>query len=116
MEAPRQRPGKLERRQLNAVISVMGHSRRFGRIMATSGLPPVNGHCQNRRACLKGADIVAKVFLGRRTKILGAADAFCARRSEGPYRFIRNRSRASVVALRSDATPEKSKDQLSRDF
>ena len=36
------------------------------------------------------ADIVAKVFLGWRTKILrAAADALCARRREGPYRFIR---------------------------
>ena len=59
---------------------------------------------------------VAKVFLGWRTKILRAADAFCARRREGPYRFIQNRSRTSVVALKSDAATEKSKDQLSRDF
>jgi hypothetical protein len=59
---------------------------------------------------------VAKVFLGRRTKILRAADAFCARRSEGPYRFIPNRSRVSVAALKSDAAAGKSKDQLSRDF
>jgi hypothetical protein len=62
------------------------------------------------------ADIVAKVFLGWRTKILRAADAFYARRREGPYRFIQNRSRTSVVALKSDAAAEKSKDQLSRDF
>src|SRR5712671_6118854 len=62
------------------------------------------------------ADIVEKVFLGRRTKILRAADAFCARRSEGPYRFIPNRSRVSVAALKSDAAAGKSKDQLSRDF
>src|SRR6478735_8128787 len=62
------------------------------------------------------ADIVAKVFLGWRTKILRAADAFYARRREGPYRFIQNRSRTSVVALKSDAAVEKSKDQLSRDF
>jgi hypothetical protein len=67
-------------------------------------------------ACLKCADIVAKVFLGRRTKILRAADAFYARRREGPYRFIQNRSRTSVVALKSDAAAEKSKDQLSRHF
>ena len=33
---------------------------------------------------------VAKVFSRRRTKILGAADAFCARRCEGPCRLIRN--------------------------
>src|SRR5258705_13837157 len=56
------------------------------------------------------------VFLGSRTKILRAADAFYARRREGPYRFIQNRSRTSVVALKSDAAAEKSKDQLSRDF
>src|ERR1700681_1854416 len=62
------------------------------------------------------ADIVAKVFLGGRTKILRAADAFYARRREGPYRFIQNRSLASVVAVKSDAAAEKSKDQLSRDF
>ena len=62
------------------------------------------------------ADIVAKVFLGWRTKILRAANAFCARRREGPYRFIRNRSRASVVELKGDAAAEKSKDPLSREF
>src|SRR3981189_2255838 len=45
-----------------------------------------------------------------------AADAFYARRREGPYRFIQNRSRISVVALKSDAAAEKPKDQLSRDF
>jgi hypothetical protein len=39
-----------------------------------------------------------------------------ARRREGPYRFIQNRSRTSVVALKSDAAAEKSKDQLSRDL
>ena len=58
---------------------------------------------------------VAKVFLGWRTKILRAADPFYARRCEGPYRFIQNRSGISVVALKSDAAAEKSKDQLSRD-
>jgi putative transposase len=58
----------------------------------------------------------AKVFLGWRTKIFRAADAFCARRREGPFRFIQNRPRTSVVALKSDAEAERSKDQLSRDF
>jgi len=38
------------------------------------------------------ADIVARVFLGLRTKILRAADALCARR-----RFIQNRSRLRVL-------------------
>jgi hypothetical protein len=62
------------------------------------------------------ADIVAKVFLGGRTKIFRAADAFYERRREGPYRFIQNRPRISVVALKSNTAAEKSKDQLSRDF
>jgi hypothetical protein len=54
------------------------------------------------------ADIVAKVFSGGRTKILRTADALFARRREGPYRFIQNRSWTSVVALKSDAAAEKS--------
>src|ERR1700693_6196147 len=73
---------------------------------------PKNGHRQTHPACPVGADIVAKVFLGWRTKILRAADAFYARRREGPYRFIQNRSRTSVVALKSEAAAEKSKGQL----
>jgi|SRR5450631_350656 hypothetical protein len=78
--------------------------------------PSENGLNSDIAPCPKGADIVAKVFLGRRTKILRAADAFYARQREGPYRFIQNRSRTSVVALKSDAAAKKSKDQLSRDF
>jgi DNA-binding transcriptional regulator GbsR (MarR family) len=62
------------------------------------------------------ANIVAKVFLGGRTKFFRAADAFYERRREGPYRFIQNRPRISVVALKSNTAAEKSKDQLSRDF
>ena len=62
------------------------------------------------------ADFVAKVFLGCRTKILRAADAFLVRRYEGPYRSVRNRPRTFVAALNSEAAAEKSKNQLSRDF
>jgi hypothetical protein len=62
------------------------------------------------------ADIVAKVFLGQRTKIPRAADALYARRRERPYRFIQNQPRTSVVALKSNTAAEKFKDQLSRDF
>ena len=62
------------------------------------------------------ADIVAKVFSGRRTKILRAADAYSAQRREGPYRFIQNRSRTFLADLKSDTAAEKSKDQLWRDF
>jgi hypothetical protein len=78
--------------------------------------PPDSDHRAEMPGGLVRADIVAKVILGSRTKILRAADAFYARRREGPYRFIQNRSRASVVALKSGAAAEKSKDQLSRDF
>src|SRR6478609_11097804 len=81
-----------------------------------SGLPPKADITRTVRSCPLRADIVAKVFLGCRTKILRAADAFYARQREGPYRFIQNRSRISVVALKNDAAAEKPKDQLSRDF
>ena len=59
---------------------------------------------------------VAKVFLGCRTKMLRATDAFYARRREGPYRSVRNRPRTFVAALNSEAAVEKSKNHLSRDF
>src|SRR5712671_5393587 len=74
------------------------------------------GQKQTWTECPLLADIVAKVFLGWRTKILRAADVLYGRQREGPYRFIQNRSRTSAVALKSDAAAEKSKDQLSRDF
>src|SRR5437867_3225179 len=66
--------------------------------------------------CPFRVDFVAKVFLGCRTKIPRAADAFYVQRREGPYRFIQNRSRTSVAVLKSDAAAEKPKDQLWRDF
>src|SRR6267378_4238483 len=50
-----------------------------------------------------------------RTKILRAADAFSGRRREGPYRFIQI-DHGPVIAMKSDAAAEKSKDQLWRDF
>jgi hypothetical protein len=62
------------------------------------------------------ATAVAKVFLGCRTKILRTADAFYAWRREGPYRFIQNRPRTFLAALKSYGAAEKSKDQLLRDF
>jgi hypothetical protein len=51
-----------------------------------------------------------------RTKILRTADAFSAWRREGPYRFIQNRPRTFLAALKSYGAAEKSKDQLLRDF
>ncbi len=47
-------------------------------------------------------------------KIFRATGAFYARRREGPYRFMQNRLRTSVVALKSGAAAEKSKDRPSR--
>src|SRR6476661_5775168 len=41
---------------------------------------PNTGHCRLHQPCPKGADIVARVFLGCRGKTLRAADAFYARR------------------------------------
>ena len=47
-------------------MSAAGHSRRFDRITATSGLSiPVNGHSQDRRACLKGANSGSVPTLGQ---------------------------------------------------
>jgi len=74
-----------------------------------------SGHLPNHARRLS-VDIVAKVFLGRRTKFFRAADAFYERRREGPYRFIQNRPGISVLALKSNTAAEKRKDQLSRDF
>src|SRR6476646_6268630 len=92
-------------------VSVGSSTDKFDfRFTPESGLKSDIGPCPFR------ADIVAKVFSGWRTKILRAADASSARRREGPYRFIQNRSRTSVVALKSDAAAENSKDRLSRDF
>jgi hypothetical protein len=82
---------------------------------AVEGLPTEDGNLL-RRMCPLMADIVAKVFLGGRTKFLRAADAFYERRREGPYRFIQNRPGTSIVALKSVTAAEESKDQLSRDF
>jgi hypothetical protein len=95
---------------LQGATSVSGQPRHFDSAPRTSAL-------------LRSADIADRVrqvrcksfFGGWRTKILRAADPFYARRREGPSCLIQNRSRISVVALKSDAA-EKSKNQLSRDF
>jgi hypothetical protein len=47
-------------------------------------------------------------------KIPRAVDAFYVRRSAGSYRFIQNRLRTSVTAMKSDAAAEKCKGQLWR--
>jgi hypothetical protein len=77
---------------------------------------PESGSSPLQAALPKSADTVAKVFLGWGAEIFRAADAFYARRREGPYRFIQNRPRTFLVALKSDAVAETSKNQLSPDF
>ena len=62
------------------------------------------------------ADIVAKVFLGWRTKFSRTTDAFRVRRYEGPHRFTQKRPRTFVAPLQSLAAARMSKNQLSRDF
>ena len=53
-----------------------------------------------RRDVCFALDIIAKVFSEWRTKILRPIDALYVRRREGQYRFVQNRSRTSVVALK----------------
>src|SRR6478752_502498 len=72
------------------------------RAQARGPLCPINGHRQLGTARQISADFVAKVFLGWRSEIPKAADAFHSQQGEGPYRFIQNRSRASVTALKSN--------------
>ena len=60
--------------------------------------------------------LLQKSFWGGERKFLEPLMRFTRRQREGPYCFIQNRLRTSAVALKSDATAEKSKDQLSRDF
>ena len=133
IERAQQRHAKSHELRACTSLAYPGSTRASATTPATSSSPHTAGslkastrrdssrrrHCSitcNEDACPVVADIVAKVFLGWRTKILRAADAFYARRREGPYRFIQNRSRTFVVALKSDAAAEKSKDRLSRDF
>jgi hypothetical protein len=59
-------------------------------------------------------DIVAKVFLGWRTKFPRTADAFRIRRCEGPHLFLRKRPRTVASAMQSVAAL--SRNLLSRDF
>src|SRR5437667_10412371 len=100
----------------SAGLDRFGQSRRFDCLPAHFRSNPINGHHQTGQVGPVRADIVAKVFLGCRTKIPKAAYAFYVQRREGPYRFIQNRSRTSVAVLKSDAAAEKPKDQLWRDF
>jgi hypothetical protein len=99
-----------------AFLHSQGHFRKSAQVNDMVRSNAVSGRRCPGPASPKSADIVAKVFLGGRTKFLRAADAFYERRREGPYRFIQNRPGTSIVALKSVTAAEESKDQLSRDF
>jgi hypothetical protein len=60
--------------------------------------------------------LLQKSFWGGERKFLEPLMRFTRGEVGEPYRFIQNRSRTSVTALKSDAGAEKSKDQLWRDF
>jgi hypothetical protein len=60
--------------------------------------------------------LLQKSFWGGERKFLEPLMRFTRGDVRGPYRFIQNRSRTSVVALKSNAAAEKPEDQLSRDF
>jgi hypothetical protein len=62
------------------------------------------------------ANIVEKVLLGRRTKILMTTEAFFSLRREGPYRFSEKRPRSFVSALEKIAAAETSNNLHLRDF
>ena len=85
-------------------------------VAAMSVLELHNGLDSDFAPCPKSADIVAKVFLGCRRKILRAAGAFCPRRREGPYRSIQNQSWTSVAPLKTEAGAEKSKVRLLQQY
>jgi hypothetical protein len=59
---------------------------------------------------------VAKTVRFNACNFLGTLLILRHRLYEGPYRLIQNRSRTSLVALKSDAAAERSKGQLSARF
>jgi hypothetical protein len=60
--------------------------------------------------------LLQKSFWGEEQKFLEPLMRFTRGDVRGPYRFIQNRPRTFLVALKSDAAAETSKNQLSRDF
>jgi hypothetical protein len=60
--------------------------------------------------------LLQKSFWGVERKSLETLMRFTLGDVRGPCGLIQNRSRTSVLALKSDAAAERSKDQLSRDF
>src|SRR6266478_2014722 len=61
-------------------------------------------------------DSVEKVFFRRREKFFRAADAFRARRREGPHRFTQKRRGTFTLELWTLAATERYENRLSLDF
>src|SRR3984893_9454341 len=59
---------------------------------------------------------VEKDIFGRLTKFFRTADAFHARRREGPNRFAQTQPRIPVMVLKSRAAAERPNNRPSRDF
>jgi hypothetical protein len=94
----------------------MGHSRPKWGVRTMSGLPPLATIERTYEEVRFVPILLQKSFWGGERKFLEPLMRFASGDVREPYRFIQNRSRTSVVALKSDAAAEKSKDQLSRDF
>jgi hypothetical protein len=62
------------------------------------------------------ADCVEKVLFGRRPKFFWTADAFHARRREGPHQFTQTQPRTVLLVLKSRAAAERPNNRPSRDF
>jgi hypothetical protein len=60
--------------------------------------------------------LLQKSFGGDERNFLGPLMRFTRGDVRDPYRFTRNRPRTFLVALKSDAVAETSKNQLWRDF
>jgi hypothetical protein len=73
-------------------MSAQGQSRQFDRALLTSGLTlPISGHSKGQSACLKGADIVAKVPKGAAANFPPNNETSDNRRSIGLQTRYQNR-------------------------
>jgi hypothetical protein len=93
-----------------------GSSLHFGRRPVTSGLPQQAENAGAGRHVSKVPIFCKSSFWEDERNFLEPLMRITSSDVRGPYRFIQNRPGTSIVALKSDAAAEESKDQLSRDF
>jgi len=98
------------------LMSAVGPFSEIGQLPGQVRLSLNSGSAAPGSACRFRADSVAKVFWGWRTKFSRTADAFRAKRCEGPHRLSEKRPRSFVSAPQSIAAAELPKIRLSRDF